>query len=127
MCKHGRAEVSVTNWLRSCGAAVKDTDAASRQETGRRLNNRAEKLHLPFRRRDRAMFRFQPMGTLQKFAAVHASVDTHINHERSLSSRDNFKLRRIVALIERRSLRGIGADRIAVQLNRISVRFRTFS
>ena len=34
------------------------------------LKDRAEDLHLPFRRRTRAMLRFRQMKTLQKFASV---------------------------------------------------------
>ncbi len=74
------------------------------QETGRWLNNRAENSHLPFRRREMAMLRFRRMRSLQKFAAVHASVFNHFNQERSLSRRKIFKLNRAAALTEWRSL-----------------------
>jgi len=77
---------------------------ADRQETGRWENNRAENLHLPFRRRERSMQRFLSMRSLQKFAAVHASVCNHFNQERHLYSRDNFKLNRAAALAEWRGL-----------------------
>ena len=78
MRKHGRPEVIVTDLLRSYGAALKEIGAARRQETGRWLNNRAENSHLPFRRRERVMLRFRRMRSLQKFAAVHASVYNHL-------------------------------------------------
>ena len=38
------------------------------------------------------------------FAAVHSSVSNHFNLDRSLSSRDNFKLNRAAALAEWRQL-----------------------
>jgi putative transposase len=104
MRKHGRPEIIVTDRLRSYGAALKEIGAAKRQETGRWLNNRAENSHLPFRRRERAMLRFRRMRTLQKFAAVHASVSNHFNQERHLYSRQNFKLNRAAALAEWRLL-----------------------
>ncbi|MFD1196629.1 IS6 family transposase [Seohaeicola saemankumensis] len=104
MRKHGRPEVIVTDRLRSYGAALKQIGAADRQETGRWANNRAENSHLPFRRRERAMLRFRRMRSLQKFAAVHASVYNHFNQERSLSTRPNFKLNRAAALAEWRGL-----------------------
>ena len=104
MRKHGQPEVIVTDRLRSYGAALREIGAGARQETGRWANNRAENSHLPFRRRERAMLRFRRMRSLQKFAAVHASVSNHFNHERSLSSRDIFKLNRTAALAEWRSL-----------------------
>ena len=106
MRKHGRPEVIVTDRLRSYGAALKQIGAADRQETGRWANNRAENSHLPFQRRERAMLRFRRMRSLQKFAAVHASVYNHFNQERSLSTRPNFKLKRAAALAE---WRGFGA------------------
>ncbi|CUH36861.1 Transposase IS66 family protein [Jannaschia seosinensis] len=102
--KHGRADVLVTDKLRSYGAALKDLGMTDRQETGRWLNNRTENSHLPFRRRERAMQRFRRMRSLQKFAAVHASVSNHFNQERSLSSRDIFKTNRTAALAEWRGL-----------------------
>ena len=104
MKRHGQPEVIVTDRLRSYGAALKELDAAGRQETGRWLNNRAENSHLPFRRRERAMLRFRRMRSLQKFAAVHASVTNHFNQERSLSSRPLFKHNRAAALAEWRGL-----------------------
>ncbi len=104
MRKHGRPETIVTDKLRSYGAALKEFGADARQETGRWVNNRAENSHLPFRRRERAMLRFRRMRSLQKFAAVHASVLNHFNQERSLSSRNLFKLNRTAALAEWRGL-----------------------
>ena len=89
---------------RSSPAALKEISAEARQETGRWMNNRAENFHLPFRRRERAMLRFRRMRSLQKFAAVHASVSKHFNQERSLATRNLFKLNRTVALTEWRGL-----------------------
>ncbi len=107
MRKHGRPGVIVTDRLRSYGAALKEIGAENQQETGRWLNNRAENSHLPFRRRERVMLRFRRMRSLQKFAAVHASICNHFNRERSLSSRDIFKANRSAALAE---WRGLGAE-----------------
>ena len=76
MKKYGWVDVLVSDKLRSFGSALRDLGEADRQETGRRLNNRVENSHLPFRRRERAMLRFRRMGSLQKFATVHASVAT---------------------------------------------------
>jgi len=86
------------------GAAMKVIGNAKRQHTGRWLNNRAENSHLPFRRRERAMLRFRKMGSLQKFATVHASVHNHFNLQRHLYSRNNFKINRTAALAEWRGL-----------------------
>ena len=104
MRKHGRPETIVTVLLRSSGAALSEIGAGGQQETGRWLNNRVENSHLPFRRRERAMLRFRRMRTLQKFASVHASISNHFNQERSLSSRQIFKVNRAAALAEWRLL-----------------------
>ena len=104
MKRHGRPKAIVTDKLRSYGAALKEIGAEDLQETGRRLNNRAENSHLPFRRRERAMQRFRKMKTLQKFASVHASVHNHFSQERHLVSREEYRSRRSAALAEWRSL-----------------------
>ena len=94
----------VTDRLRSYGAALRDLGIGDRQETARWSNNRAENSHQPFRRRERAMLRFRRMQSLQKFAAVHASIHNLFNAERALYSRDNFKANRTAALLEWRGL-----------------------
>ena len=104
MRRYGRPNAIVTDKLRSYGAALKEIGNADRQETGRRVNNRAENSHLPFRRRERAMLRFRRLRRLQKFVSVHASVLNLFNSERSLQSRPNFKLNRAAALSEWRQL-----------------------
>src|SRR5882757_9486353 len=100
MKRHGRPQAVVTDGLRSYRAAMKEIGNAHRQEVGRWLNNRAENSHQPFRRRERAMERFRRMKTLQKFAAVHASVHNHFNQDRHLISRDQYKAQRSVAFAE---------------------------
>jgi len=104
--RHGRPHKIVTDRLRSYGAAMKELGAAERQECGRKLNNRAENSHLPFRRRERAMARFRRMKTLQKFTSVHAQVHNHFSQERHLVSREIYKERRSAALAEWRNVMG---------------------
>ena len=104
MKRYGRPEAIVTDKLRSYHAAMKVIGNADRQETGRRLNNRAENSHHPFRRRERAMAKFRSAKSLQKFASIHASVHNHFNQERHLYDRNNFKLNRSTALAEWRQL-----------------------
>ena len=104
MKRHGKPRTIVTDRLRSYGAAMKEIGNADRQQTGRRLNNRAENSHLPIRRRERAMLRFRQMKTLQKFSAVHAAFHNHFNQDRHLISRDDYKDRRSAALAEWRTV-----------------------
>ena len=104
MRRYGQPETIVTDRLPSYRAALRDLGATDLQSVGRWLNNRAENSHLPLRRRERAMLRFRRMRSLQTFAAVHSSVYNHFNQERSLSSRDTFKLNRATAVAEWRQL-----------------------
>ncbi len=104
MKRHGPAEEVVTDGLRSYGAALKELSAEDRQVTGRWENNRIENSHQPFRRRERAVQRFRRLRSLQKFAAVHASVHNLFNTERSLTSRPVYKQARAAALAEWRQL-----------------------
>ncbi len=104
MKRHGCSEEIVTDRLASYKAALRELGALDKQCTGRWFNNRVENSHLPFRRRERAMQRFRRMRSLQKFASVHSFVYNHFNQERSLASRDTFKLTRSAALAEWREL-----------------------
>ncbi|NOD93619.1 IS6 family transposase [Ruegeria sp. HKCCD4884] len=104
MKRYGCAEEIVTDRFASYKAAFREMGALDKQQTGRWLNNRVENSHLPFRRCERAMQRFRRMRSLQKFASIHSSVYDHFNHERSLASRDTFKLTRAAALGEWRQL-----------------------
>ena len=90
MKKYGRPRTVVTDGLCSYPAAMKEIGNADRQEVGRRLNNRAENSHQPFRRRERAMQRFRSMKTLQKFSSVHALGSTTISIRSAISSPAKF-------------------------------------
>ena len=100
MKRYGLPRTIVTDRLGSYGAAMKEIGILERQDCGRWLNNRAENSHQHFRRREGAMARFRDIKTLQKFAAVHASIHNHFNHERHLNRRDIFKQARAAALGE---------------------------
>ncbi len=104
MKRYGRPMAIVTDRLRSYGAAMKAIGIVERQECGRWLNNRAENSHQPFRRREGAMANFRGIKTLQKFAAVHASIHNHFSLDRPLNCRDVFKQNRAAALAEWRHL-----------------------
>ncbi|MDA9099631.1 IS6 family transposase [Planktomarina sp.] len=100
MKRNGQPRIIVTDKLRSYRAAMMIIGSASRQETGRWVNNRAQNSHLPFRRRERAMLRFRRTATLKKFVSIHTSIQNHFNQERHLYSRINFKLNRTTAFAE---------------------------
>jgi putative transposase len=104
MKRYGRPRSIVTDRLRSYGAAMKVIGIIDRQICRQWLNNRAENSHQPFRQRERAMAGFRDVKTLQKFAAVHASIHNHFSHDRHLKRRDIFKQNRAAALTEWREL-----------------------
>jgi putative transposase len=95
MKTYGRPQKIVTDGLCSYSAAMKEIGNADLREVGRRLNNRAENSHQPFRRRESAMQRFRSVKTLQKFSPVHAQVHNHFNQERHLVIRQVYKQRRL--------------------------------
>ena len=100
MKQYGATKMIVTDRLRSYRAAMSELGNATKQNTGRWLNNRAENSHLPFRRRERAMQRFRTTRSLQKFTSIHSSVTNHFNLQRHLITRDDYKIKREAALIE---------------------------
>ena len=100
MKRYGRPRSIVTDRLRSYRSAMRVIGNAADQECGRWLKNRAENSHQPFRRRERAMQRFRAARTLQKFAAAHASIHNHFNHDRHINPRNIFKQNRSAALAE---------------------------
>jgi len=104
MKRYGQPKVIVTNRLRSNRAAMNVIGNAAHRECGRRLNNRAENSHQPFRRREGAMSKFRDVKTLQKFASIHASIHNHFNLERHLNRREIFKQNRAAAMAEWRQL-----------------------
>ena len=50
------------------------------------------------------MAKFKDIKALQKFAAVHASIHNHVNHQRHLNRRDTFKQARAATMAEWRQL-----------------------
>ncbi len=104
MKRYGQPDVIVTDRLRSYRAAMNVIGNGADQECGRWHNNRAENSHQPFRRRKGAMSKFRDIKTRQKFAAVHASIHNHFNHDRHLNRRDLFKQYRAEAIAQWRQV-----------------------
>ena len=112
----------VTDRLRSYRAAMSELGNATKQNTGRWLNNRAENSHLPFRRRERAMQRFRTTRSLQKFTSIHSSVTNHFNLQRHLITRDDYKTKREAALIEWQQLYAAKIGLSDGKLRRVRIR-----
>ena len=100
MKRYGSPNEIVTDKLPPYKAALRELGNASRQETGRWLNNRAENSHQPLRRREKVVNRFRSMRSLQKFASVQSSIHNHFNLERHFYRREEFKENRSAALAE---------------------------
>jgi putative transposase len=67
----------VTDKLRSYGAAKTQLGLSARHEQGLRKNNRAENSHLPVRRRERKMQRFNSPGSAQRFCPFKPPSTIH--------------------------------------------------
>lgn len=78
-----------------------DLGGIGKQAVGRHANNRAEKSHLSFRRRERTMHKFRRMKTRQKFASVHANIfnqlatELHLVDRQTLQAAPRSRFRRV--------------------------------
>jgi putative transposase len=88
---------TVTDGLRSYGAARREVLPEARHRTGRRLNNRAENSHRPTRRRERRMQRFKSPGQAQRFLSAHAMIYGHFRPRRHLMAAARYRRARAEA------------------------------
>ena len=99
MRKHRWPEVIVPDRLRSYCAVVNEMGAEIRRETGRRrLIGRKPAPAVPTKGTCDAPV--SGMLILQKLGSGHASICSHLNPDRILSSRTHFSLNRTAALSE---------------------------
>jgi putative transposase len=80
MKKYGRSQTVVTDGLCSYPAAKKEIGMADRHVVGRRLNNRAEDSHQPFRRRERAMRDARYLDDAARTAAGYIAIGAQYRH-----------------------------------------------
>jgi putative transposase len=97
----------VTDKLGSYAAARKKIMPAVEHRSHKRLNNRAENSHLPFRRRERAMQGFRSPGGLQRFVGVFSAVRNHFVPPRSRRSALSIHLHRLRAIAEWKLVAGL--------------------
>ncbi|NQV20141.1 MAG: IS6 family transposase [Rhodospirillales bacterium] len=90
----------VTDKLKSYGAALRDLGLGHLQETGNRLNNRAESSHVPIRRRERKMQRFKSQKSAQRFLSNYGPIYNLFNVQRHLISRPTLRTFRDQAMEE---------------------------
>lgn len=65
---------TITDKLRSYGAAKRQVMPAVEHRSHKGLNNRAENSHLPFRKRERMRQGFRSIGSLQHFVSIFSAV-----------------------------------------------------
>ncbi|MFE1409020.1 transposase, partial [Streptomyces sp. NPDC058770] len=80
----GRAEVIVTDKLRSYRAAHREVMPSVEHRSHKGLNNRAENSHQPTRQRERAMKGFRSVGAAQRFLAAFSGISPHFRPRRHL-------------------------------------------
>ncbi len=90
----------VTDKLKSYGAAFRDLRLSHIHDSRHRLNNRAESLHVPIRRRERKMQRFKSQGSAQRFLSTHGPIYNLFNVQRHLISRHTLRTFRNNAMKE---------------------------
>jgi putative transposase len=79
---HYVPRVIVTDKLRSYGVAQRHLLSGVEHRQTRYLNNRAENLHRPIRRRERQMQRFKSSGQAQDFLCAHSFIYGHFHPRR---------------------------------------------
>lgn len=73
--KHGLPpKRTITDKLRSYGAAKRQVMPNVEHRSHKGLNNRAENSHLPFRKRERTRQGFRAVGSLQHFVSIFSAV-----------------------------------------------------
>ena len=81
----------VTDRLQSYPAAFRTIGLTAQHDRGLRANNRAEKSHLPIRRRERKQQGFKSPGSAQRCLSIHAATFNTFYHQRHLTNRANHK------------------------------------
>ena len=101
--------VIVTDKLRSYAAAKRKVLPGVEHRQSRYLNNRAEVLHQPTRRRERQMQRFKSARHAQRFLSAHSRIHNHFQLRRHRLTADQHRAVRDTAFRTWREIAGIAA------------------
>ena len=100
----------VTDGLASYKATLKVLGCRDRHRPGRlRDNNRVENSHLPVRRRERKMQRFESQGQAQRFVSTHSAIYNTFAIRRHLVTRKTMRTFRAAAFAEWSAASGASA------------------
>jgi putative transposase len=99
----------ITDKLGSYAAARRQVMPDVEHHSHKRLNNRAENSHLPFRRRERVMQGFRSPRYLQRFVSVFSAVRNLFVPPRSSRSAPATYLHRLNAMVEWKAVANIAA------------------
>src|SRR5579863_9174315 len=69
----------ITDRYRAYDAALRDLGLSHLHRRGKRLNNQAQSLHVPIRRREQKIQRFRSAGSAQRFLSSHSAVYNTFN------------------------------------------------
>jgi putative transposase len=83
--------VSVTDKLRSYGAAHREVMPSVEHRSHKGLNNRAENSHQPTRQRERAMKGFRSAGGAKRFLSAFSGISPHFRPHRHLMTAPNYR------------------------------------
>jgi putative transposase len=97
----------ITDKLGSYAAAQRQIMPDIEHRSHKRLNNRAENSHLPFRRRERGIQGFRSPRYLQRFVSVFSAIRNRFVPPRSHRSAHARRLRRLNAMAEWKTAAGV--------------------
>jgi putative transposase len=86
--------VTITDQLKSYGAALRELLPSVERRQHRYLNNRAENSHQLTRQRERRMQRFKSPGHAQRFLAAYGPIAQHFCPRRHLLSAPAYRQKR---------------------------------
>jgi putative transposase len=90
----------ITDKLRSYGAARRQLMPIVEHRSHKRLNNRAENSHLPFRKRERTRQGLRSIGSLQQFVSAFSTIRNHFVLPKSKRSASQIQSHRRQAMVE---------------------------
>jgi len=97
---------SITDKLRSYGAARRQIMPNVEHRSHKGLNNRAENSHVPLRKRERTMQGFRSAGSLQRFVSIFSALRNLFVPPRSQRSAFQIHQHRLQAIAEWKAVAG---------------------